>query len=380
MAKTAMCVFCCVAALAVMVPSTQAAVAVGSSSLIEVLDYSDTFTAYDYGGLEDRDGTGGFWPGYVDYPADGRLGQGLMVENNYGNPVRWWSDGKWSFNTDATAVSGNSTYPGTSGAGSDTGITQTGGEGAFDEWGIEYALRNRFVVQYDAVQTEDRVSFIASEVRDTIWHPTSIAVNIRLSGNLSGWPEVGIFNSGVGEFDTGLSSPIYYADEWHNYAALFDVSARTIEVFVDEVTLGVINLDTVGDGAFAPIPLSNSTVSVSYSQTTTTGDRFWSDNFQVGSPDPGSPQIPGDATLDGNVDGEDAARLAENWGAQTLINYDTWWEMGDFDGDHYVGPKDASIMSANWGYTASETSAPVPEPSVALMLLAGVWILVGRRR
>jgi hypothetical protein len=88
-----------------------------------------------------------------------------------------------------------------------------------------------------------------------------------------------------------------------------------------------------------------------------------------------SEQIPGDATGDGNVNGLDAQRLAEHWGATTPGDGLTWWETGDFDGDQYVGPKDAAIMSANWGYTSeSEAGAPVPEPS-ALIMLGSLLIL-----
>jgi len=92
-----------------------------------------------------------------------------------------------------------------------------------------------------------------------------------------------------------------------------------------------------------------------------------------------SPPIPGDATGDDEVDADDAQRLAENWGEGTPETPATW-SQGNFDGDDVVGPKDAAIMAANWGYGVTEASA-VPEPSVAVMLLAtlGAW-LVWRRR
>ncbi|MBN1590902.1 MAG: cadherin-like domain-containing protein [Pirellulales bacterium] len=61
--------------------------------------------------------------------------------------------------------------------------------------------------------------------------------------------------------------------------------------------------------------------------------------------------IPGDATLDGEVDGNDSQRVAENWGATTFNTaYETWWEMGDFDGDNVVGPRDSAILGAHWHY------------------------------
>jgi hypothetical protein len=75
-------------------------------------------------------------------------------------------------------------------------------------------------------------------------------------------------------------------------------------------------------------------------------------------------QIPGDATGDGVVNGEDTARLALYWGQS-----DATWEMGDFNRDGVIGPADAAILSANWGYNANETSS-VPEPSIVVMLLS----------
>jgi len=88
-----------------------------------------------------------------------------------------------------------------------------------------------------------------------------------------------------------------------------------------------------------------------------------------------SPAIPGDATRDGIVDGNDARRLAVNWGAT-----DATWDMGDFDEDGTVGPADASILAANWLATAAESGASVPEPSVGLLLCAAFALLALRHR
>ncbi|MBN1588734.1 MAG: hypothetical protein JW888_04395 [Pirellulales bacterium] len=90
--------------------------------------------------------------------------------------------------------------------------------------------------------------------------------------------------------------------------------------------------------------------------------------------------IPGDADGDGHVDQTDAIRLAENWGATSLIApYTSMWQMGDFDDDGIVGPKDASILGAHWDATGAGASA-VPEPSTLLMALCGLIALVGCRR
>jgi hypothetical protein len=90
--------------------------------------------------------------------------------------------------------------------------------------------------------------------------------------------------------------------------------------------------------------------------------------------------IPGDADGDQDVDKDDAARMAQNWGATELVSpYMSMWEMGDFDDDGLVGPRDAAILAANWGYGASEASS-VPEPSVLSLLGAALVLLTLRRR
>ncbi|MBN1588393.1 MAG: autotransporter-associated beta strand repeat-containing protein [Pirellulales bacterium] len=87
-------------------------------------------------------------------------------------------------------------------------------------------------------------------------------------------------------------------------------------------------------------------------------------------------QIPGDATGDGNVDGDDALRLATHWGATgTGIG----WADGDFDGDHVVGPKDAAIMAAHWGYTPPSEGTSVPEPGTLVLLLGFALAAMLRR-
>ncbi len=90
---------------------------------------------------------------------------------------------------------------------------------------------------------------------------------------------------------------------------------------------------------------------------------------------------PGDADKDRDVDADDAQILALNWGDSGA---EVGWDQGDFDEDHVVGPKDAAILAANWGYgvTPPESTAPVPEPSTALLLLglAAGTVLWGRRR
>ncbi|MBN2024860.1 MAG: PEP-CTERM sorting domain-containing protein [Pirellulales bacterium] len=267
-------------------------VSVGSSSLIGALDYSDTFTGTDFGGLPDRDAAGG-WPlSAVDYPSPGNgvFGEGLAVESTYGNPARSWVDGAWSIARDGTALNGESIYPGDSGAGSATGMTQTGPWGS--DWGIGYGLRDRFVLQFDAVQVRDRVDLTFGSAVDSIWGADNVTVFVRSTDNPLGYAQITLFNPTIGEVNTGLTSGTL-AGQWYNYAVLVDIPERTVEVFVDEVSRGVIDIDAMGD-AFAALTLSNAAVNVGFygytGENTPRSDRFWTDNFQVGSaiPEPGT--------------------------------------------------------------------------------------------
>jgi len=235
------------------------------SALIDDRDYSDTFTLTAYGGRLGRVAS-----------ATAESPPATHVEDNHGNPPRTWSSGMWSLSTDAAAWgTGVSPYPGTSGAGSDTGITQRGGGG---DWGIEYGLRHDFVVQTDFVQTADRVDITAGAARDTIAPPYGLSVFFRTTGHAG--PEIGLYSSATAEVDTGLTSGIPVAGQWHNYAVRFNQVSRELEVFVDQVSRGVIDLDTIAGGAFSSYALSNAAVSIGGAG----GNRTWCDNFQVGDP------------------------------------------------------------------------------------------------
>jgi hypothetical protein len=65
---------------------------------------------------------------------------------------------------------------------------------------------------------------------------------------------------------------------------VFDVTAKTIELFIDESSIGTIDLNTFAGGAYVPF-LTNDNVGISWSDL---GDgRFWMGNFQVGAvPEP----------------------------------------------------------------------------------------------
>jgi len=68
--------------------------------------------------------------------------------------------------------------------------------------------------------------------------------------------------------------------------------------------------------------------------------------------------------------------VAQHWGVG-----DATWAMGDFDGDHVVGPRDAAMLAANWGYVMAEANTAVPEPSTLVLLLGlSLGLCLQRRR
>ena len=262
--------------------AAKAAVAVGASSLIMHYDYSDTFTGTPDGGDANR-----------PYIPAVQGASAYVVEDTYGHPSEHFQTqgqpagvAEFSFASDtAGRVGGESpAFPGTSGAGSATGFTQTGGG---TDYGLNYGLRTRYVVQVDAVASGDRIDVTSGGIPGTIFQGNSLSVFFRGdgSGNAS------LFNGGVDtsirsqipNFNTGLTND----GAWHNYAVLFDQSHNTIQLYVDQQSKGIINLLTFDGGLYANY--SNAAVGVG-GGLGGGQNRLWTDNFQVGDavPEPAS--------------------------------------------------------------------------------------------
>lgn len=247
-------------------------VTVGSSSLIDTLDLSDTFTGTDDGGNANR-----------PYIAAVQGAPAYVVENTHGNAARS-STGGFSFAQDPSNggtgfVNGTPTYPGDANSGSATGFTQTGGP---VDYGTPYALRNRFVAQFDAVQTPDRIDITASGSNGTIFGANSLSVFFRATGSGT---EIGLFN-GVTETASGLTSGVT-AGQWHNYAVAYDRIDNSIEVFVNENSRGTIDLNTFAGGIYANYSADFINLGAAG------GNRTWTDNAQIGTIAP----TPGPASL-----------------------------------------------------------------------------------
>lgn len=351
------------------VSSFAAGVPVGGSKLIGTVQYSDTFTLTQHSGIAERP------DGYLPFSWNpGYNPGGLNVENNYGNPSQAWSSDHWSLNQDSSVYgAASSPYPGNSGAGSDTGITQTGlfGGGGVD-WGIEYGLSDHYVVQYDAVLLSDRVDISSGPVRDGIVFDGNATDGLTIFFRPDNVPDYGsalhsisIYNPVLGETDSGLGPIGLNYGQWANFAVRFDRTNHELEVFVNETSLGVLDMATFAGGIYDN--WSNAAVSVG-GWTFGESNVFWTDNFQVGLP-----QTQGDFDGDGDVDGADFVVWQTNFPTTTGAASG----QGDADGDSDVDGADFAIWQASFPSGASSPgTSPVPEPpAVLLMSLAGAMLL-----
>jgi hypothetical protein len=262
-------------------------VLIGNSSLIGEVDFADTFTGSDALGIPNR-----------PYQAAVQPAPAYIVENTFGGPLQrnfrsqTTAEGvaEFSFAADGPGtpglVNGNPSYPGSSGAGSDTGFTQTG-RGV--DYGLNYGLRTDYVVQVDAVQVGDRIDITSGPIPGTIFTGGN-SVSVFFRGNGSG--NASLFN---GTTDTPIHTDPNYSSfttgitgrgQWHNYAVRFDQDGHQIEIFVDEVSRGVIDLDLFAGGIYANF--SNAAVGAGAGMAAGE-NRTWTDNFQVGAvvPEPG---------------------------------------------------------------------------------------------
>src|SRR5436190_2579654 len=156
--------------------SAGAAVTAGASKLISAYDYQDTFTGTTDGGSNPN----------RPYVAAIQPAAAYTVEKTFGHPsVNFTSPGQpvgvaaFSIASDSQGqVPGGAApvYPGSSGAGSATGFTQTGGN---VDYGLPYGFRTKYVVQMDAVASSDRIDITTSPAPGGIGQANSISVFFR---------------------------------------------------------------------------------------------------------------------------------------------------------------------------------------------------------
>ncbi len=255
-----------------------AGVMVGNSTLIGVLDYSDTFTGTADGGTNAN----------RPYVAAVQPAPTYVIEKTYGHPsASFFSTGQAagvaSFSiasdTQGHVLPETPTFTG-SGAGSATGFTQTGTGG---DWGVPFGFRTNYIVQVDAVTVADRID-ITSGTAPNIGSGLSVFFRGDGTGNASlynGAVDTPI-KSVIPTFSTGITG----SGQWTNLAVRFDTVGKQLEIYVNQVSKGVIDLNTFAGGIYANF--SNAVVGVGGSGGTQ--NRIWTDNFQVGAPvpEPGS--------------------------------------------------------------------------------------------
>lgn len=252
------------------VADVRAEVLPGNSTLIGILDYSDTFTLGTANRPTPLNTLGGHAP--ASY---------LIVETAYhGLPSVSFADDYLQFTRGGIDTA--STYPGNTGnSGAETGIAQS-------YWGINntfaYGQRIDFVIQVDAINLYDRLdiysgSTLAGGKSDG---PKALTVFIRKEG--MGYPQISLYNPTYGEKNTGFTTDIANSDKtWHNFAVRFKKTDTVNELYfyVDQVLKGMLDLTTFESGHFANY--SNAYVGASHY----TGANYgWMDNFQIGAPIP----------------------------------------------------------------------------------------------
>jgi hypothetical protein len=273
-------------------------VAVGNSSLIGTVDFSDTFTGTPDGSSNPN----------RPYLAAVQGPPAYVVESTYGkgNQQSFSSGGadtaSFSFAADKGGagqnglVQGVPVYPGGSGSGSATGLTQTGGG---VDYGLTYnTMRDQYVVQVDAVMPNDRIDISSTPFAGSIFQRSSLTVFFRgqaASDTVNG-NNVSLFTSvidpntnelvnrdtpvrgqpGYENFSTGLAGN----RQWNNLAVRFDRINKLIEIYVNEQSKGIIDLKTFAGGIYADF--SSDAVGAGGSPGGG-ANRIWTDNFQVGS-------------------------------------------------------------------------------------------------
>lgn len=246
-----------------------AATAVGSSTVIHTLDYSDTFTVNGTTRVNNA------------FPT----GSGLLVENPYGNTSVQWSANPWKMVTNSSTTNGTLNYPGDSGAGSSTGLAQIAAQ--YARTGINYTtdgtstgtpLRTIYAVQVDAVLTTGRIEITSKASAGADFSaPGSLSVFFRPEG-------ISIYNFAHNETLVAAAPSGFTAGTWQNLAVTF--TPNTLKIYTNQILLLTVDLTDVGTNHLNYTGYSQQAVGIGF-QTPDLGEWAWFDNFQVGAaPEP----------------------------------------------------------------------------------------------
>ena len=231
-----------------------AGVPVGQSHVVGDLMWSDTFTVGSRCASGYYSNVGG---------SNTRVDSAYMVEHAVG-ATQWRRPKDFSFNTPADAVSQYS-QNNTGNDGALTGFAQSGG-GVVSFRGM---LPSRVAFQMDARATCASLSIAtySTELPDAA---SSFQVKFYGTGTVK------LAAYGAAEIDTGLTTGLTSLNtQWHNYAVIFDRGEQSVEVFVDEVSRGTVDLGPLGVTMKADDPCIGMGCA---------GYVAWYDNVQAGVP------------------------------------------------------------------------------------------------
>jgi len=236
----------------------------------------------------------------------------------------------------------------------------------------------------------------------TFWAKCPDWVNddaILVSENLGGLGfAIGLHNNSNGLIVTsnfgaspkkGITLPSLPVNEWAHFAVVFDDAAGVQAIYLngDLIPFDITNGWNLGDSGVVTMAARSVSGKKGYyfegalddyavilgALTEEQIEQIMASGVSslIGS------SVPGDTNNDGKVDATDAAMLASHWLERNLTG---GAQVGDFNNDGTVDDLDASILAANWQYTAA--SAAVPEPSMAVMLIAALmtcWLRLRKR-
>ena len=184
-----------------------------------------------------------------------------------------------------------------------------------------------------------------------------------------------IFINGMATGLFGLGGAIDPTDGFHYYQMIYDPTADEVTWYLDGSSVHSAASSELASTSGLEYYFGDSN---SQTDSPPSESQFALARLETGQHviDPGEP-IPGDANLDKIVNDADASILAAHW---QQSGAEIGWGDGDFNGDNVVNDADASILAAHWQET-QEGAAPVPEPSVQVLLLgAGLIGLLARAR
>ena len=217
--------------------------------------------------------------------------ESLWIENCHGNAPRSWVFSAEPAMTTCPFDNSPVPWPGYQAPGSKDGFVECGYGTCY--FGFEYGLRDDFIVQFDAVQTEDRINITIGDRPATIGDQPEelkkpmplLSVFFRAPG--TPYSEIGVYTPAKGEVETGIRSGIAKPFQWHNYAVRINLREKRLGIWVDRQYRGTIDLTAITQGmgkgskrSWADLSWAKQFVTVGASGSS----RVWSDNFRIGSP------------------------------------------------------------------------------------------------